>query len=170
MTAAKIARALDGRRCGEWWSSWCPAHDDRSPSLSLSDGERCLILKCWAGCDSREVLAELRRMQLLAGCNEDARPAPAQICSADRAYAARRMALACRIWDAGGRGSLVMRYLANRGITTILMPLSLRSAPACRHPSDIELPAMIARVDNIDSELIGIHRTFCARTAAAKPT
>ena len=70
----------------------------------------------------------------------------------------------------GGRGSLVMRYLANRGITTILMPLSLRSAPACRHPSDIELPAMIARVDNIDSELIGIHRTFCARTAAAKPT
>ena len=102
MTAAKIARALDGRRCGQWWSSWCPAHDDRSPSLSLSDGERGLILKCWAGCDSREVLAELRRMQLLAGCNEDARPAPAQIRSADRAYAARRMALAFRIWDAGG--------------------------------------------------------------------
>ena len=37
--------------------------------------------------------------------------------------------------------------------------LSLRSAPACRHPSGIELPAMIARVDNIDG-LIGIHRTF----------
>ena len=47
----------------------------------------------------------------------------------------------------GGRGSLVMRYLASRGITTILRPLSLRSAPACRHPSDIELPAMIGRVD-----------------------
>jgi len=71
-------------------------------------------------------------MQLLAGCNEDARPAPAQIRSADRAYAARRMALAFRIWDAAreARGSLVMRYLASRGITTILMPLSLRSAPA----------------------------------------
>ena len=42
------------------------------------------------------------------------------------------------------------------------MPLSVRSAPACRHPSGIELPPMIARVDNIDGELIGIHRTFFA--------
>ena len=62
----------------------------------------------------------------------------------------------------------MMRYLANRGITTILMPLSLRSAPACRHPSGIELPAMIARVDNIDGELIGIHRTFLRPDGSGK--
>jgi hypothetical protein len=45
--------------------------------------------------------------------------------------------------------------------------LSLRSAPACRHPSGIELPAMIARVDNIDG-LIGIHRTFLRPDGSGK--
>ena len=48
------------------------------------------------------------------------------------------------------------------------MPLSLRSAPACRHPSGIELPAMIARVDNIDGGLIAIPRTFLRPDGSGK--
>jgi putative DNA primase/helicase len=63
--AAEIARTLGGRRCGGgWWQCRCPAHDDRSPSLSLRDGDRALIVKCWAGCEPRDVLAELRRLRL----------------------------------------------------------------------------------------------------------
>ena len=60
-----------------------------------------------------------------------------------------------------------MRYLAGRGIT-IPTPLALRWAPVCRHPSGVELPAMIARIDNIDAELSGIHRTFLRLDGSGK--
>src|SRR5262249_57810221 len=35
-----------------------------------------------------------------------------------------------------------------------------RFAPRCPHPTGIYLPTMIARIDNVDGELIGILRTF----------
>ena len=53
----------------------------------------------------------------------------------------------------------MVRYLARRGIT-LPPPPSLHWAPGCRHPSRIYLPAMVAKVVNIDGDLIGVHRTF----------
>lgn len=50
---------LDGvKRQGERYVARCPAHDDKSPSLSLARGEdgRALV-RCWAGCETRDVLA-----------------------------------------------------------------------------------------------------------------
>ena len=42
---------LDGvQQRGTRWAARGPAHADRSPSLSLTVGERCILLKCWAGC------------------------------------------------------------------------------------------------------------------------
>jgi hypothetical protein len=38
MTAAAIAAALDGRRSRDGWTCRCPAHDDKTPSWSLSEG------------------------------------------------------------------------------------------------------------------------------------
>ncbi len=39
------------------WTARCPAHDDRSPSLSIHDtGERALI-HCFGGCDPTDILA-----------------------------------------------------------------------------------------------------------------
>src|SRR3546814_15952874 len=32
----------------------CPAHADRSPSLSVRVGDHALLFKCFASCDSRE--------------------------------------------------------------------------------------------------------------------
>jgi hypothetical protein len=37
VTAAEIAGALHGKRSGRGWIARCPAHDDKSPSLSLHD-------------------------------------------------------------------------------------------------------------------------------------
>lgn len=40
------------------WIACCPAHDDRSPSLSIretSDGT--LLVKCWTGCGAAEIVA-----------------------------------------------------------------------------------------------------------------
>ena len=42
------------------WTALCPAHDDRTPSLSvreLDDGK--VLLTCWAGCSIGEIVAAL---------------------------------------------------------------------------------------------------------------
>ena len=40
MKAETIAKALGGRKAGGGWMARCPAHDDREPSLSITDAER----------------------------------------------------------------------------------------------------------------------------------
>ena len=38
----------------------CSAHDDRNPSLAITEGsEGRLLLKCWAGCETDVVLQHL---------------------------------------------------------------------------------------------------------------
>src|SRR3546814_20645613 len=44
----------------------CPAHEDRTPSLSVRVGETRLLFKCFAGCDISDVLRALRRDDLTA--------------------------------------------------------------------------------------------------------
>jgi putative DNA primase/helicase len=75
--------------------------------------------------------------------------------------------VARRIWDAAhdARRSPVATYLAGRGIT-VDPPPSLRWAPALHRPDGTNGPAMIARIDSIDGELIGIARTWLVHDAA----
>lgn len=62
MNAADFIERLDGvkpRTDGEWVAC-CPAHDDRSPSLAVKEGddERVLVT-CYAGCSTEEVVQAL---------------------------------------------------------------------------------------------------------------
>ena len=43
MTAETIAKALGGRKAGGGWVARCPAHDDRVPSLSISDADDVVL-------------------------------------------------------------------------------------------------------------------------------
>lgn len=52
----------DVRRSGNGWSTRCPApaHDDRSPSLTVAEGDTVdVVLTCHAGCRTEDVLAAL---------------------------------------------------------------------------------------------------------------
>ena len=61
MTAAEIASALGGaHRSGAGWSARCPAHDDRRPSLSLTERDGKLLVHCHAGCEQAAVVAALK--------------------------------------------------------------------------------------------------------------
>lgn len=60
MTAASIARALHGRRSGCGWMAQCPAHKDRSPSLSVTERQGKVLVHCHAGCTQDEVIRALR--------------------------------------------------------------------------------------------------------------
>jgi hypothetical protein len=60
--AEKILHQLDGvKQTGAGkWQARCPAHDDKSPSLSIKEaGDGVLLLKCWAGCNAGEIVGAL---------------------------------------------------------------------------------------------------------------
>jgi hypothetical protein len=46
MTPESIAKALGGRKAGGGWTAQCPAHDDRTPSLSNATRFRARRRRC----------------------------------------------------------------------------------------------------------------------------
>jgi hypothetical protein len=67
MSAETIARALGGSKSGAGWMARCPAHSDRVPSLSLSDGpDGRVLVHCHAGCDQQSVIGALKSLGLCA--------------------------------------------------------------------------------------------------------
>lgn len=61
----RVLRALEGRdhlvrepRDGDAMAQ-CPSHDDREPSLHVTDAEGTVLLHCFAGCEPEDVLAAL---------------------------------------------------------------------------------------------------------------
>lgn len=59
MTAPDLLERLEGVREGyRGWMANCPAHEDRSPSLSITPGDDGrVLLHCFAGCSNADVLA-----------------------------------------------------------------------------------------------------------------
>ena len=60
ITAAEIARRLCGKKSGKGWAARCPAHDDQSPSLSVTEQEGKVLVHCFAGCSQAAVIAALK--------------------------------------------------------------------------------------------------------------
>lgn len=61
MEITSILERLQGvKKSGSGWTARCPAHDDKNPSLAISEGaDGKILLKCHAGCDTRNVCAAL---------------------------------------------------------------------------------------------------------------
>src|SRR3984893_10382014 len=63
--AQQLAQALGGRKAGADYVARCPAHNDRKPSLSISDAnDGKVLVYCHAGCDQEQVITALRRRGL----------------------------------------------------------------------------------------------------------
>jgi putative DNA primase/helicase len=176
VSAAEIAAGLGAaRRAGHWWSCRCPAHDDRSPSLSLRDGNRGLIVHCWAGCNPGDVRAALHRLGLLDDEPAGARSNPVEIArrhEVEMRDRQRRIALAHDIMAASqpAPGTPVERYLWARGIT--ILPPAIRYLPMgdpyARHRSGSRRPVMVAAVQHVEHGIVGAHRTWLAIDGSAK--
>lgn len=60
MTAEELLPRFEAvRRSSQGYQARCPAHDDSTPSLSIRDGERGVLLKCWAGCELTAITGKL---------------------------------------------------------------------------------------------------------------
>jgi putative DNA primase/helicase len=174
MTAEAIARALGGHRAGAGWTARCPAHDDRTPSLSLTDTkDGKLLVRCHAGCDQKDVIAGLRGRGLWGESRSRAgtwaqrrKPVEREPDDDD----AKRTERALAIWQSARPSpeTPVATYLGSRGLH---LPPSdaLRFHPALKHPAGGFWPAMVALVTKgQDGAPVAVHRTFLARDGGAK--
>ncbi len=56
-----LSKLPDAKPNGKGWQARCPAHDDRNPSLSITEGDDGrALLKCHAGCATENVVAALK--------------------------------------------------------------------------------------------------------------
>lgn len=173
MNAETLARALGGRRVGAAWMARCPAHADRTPSLSIRDADGKVLVYCHAQCDQARVIAALRAR----GLWPDHEQGPG---AASRRRVVRHQHLddsdltrtepALAIWRAAGPtgGTLIERYLASRGID-LPPPPAIRFHPALKHPTCGVWPGMVALVTRgADGVPLAIHRTFLASDGKGK--
>jgi hypothetical protein len=166
MKAADIGGALGGRRCGDRWMCRCPAHADHTPSLAIRDGNKGVLVKCFAGCSSADVIATLRGLGLWQSSGFVIEPVRFVPPVGD----AERTAYAVDVWRraAPAGSTMVEVYLrASRGIR-LCPPASLRFANL-RHPDGERWPAMVALVqDGLTGRPVAAHRTFLARSGVGK--
>nr|DAI49738.1 MAG TPA: DNA directed DNA polymerase [Caudoviricetes sp.] len=59
MDVQEVLQRFDGvKQCGTGqYMARCPCHDDRKQSLSIGRGEKGVVLKCQAGCNTHDVIA-----------------------------------------------------------------------------------------------------------------
>lgn len=166
--ASQIVAALQGRWHGSYGMACCPAHQDRTPSLKVSDGDNAVLLYCFAGCPTSDVIDALKARGLWETSAErgtfSARSTTRQADGLSTDDTQRRNGdRARRIWKecrpiAGTLGEV---YFRNRGITTSL-PGTLRFHPALKHePTGLDFPAVVAVVTRWpDWDVAAVHRTF----------
>lgn len=170
LTLEQEGRALVERLGGRWTGSGglcrCPAHQDRTPSLSIRAGRSRLLLHCFAGCDTSDILRALLDSGLL-------RPGPAGqgpgLSPASRSSAPAGVR---RLWAEAReiQGTPAERYLAWRGIRGSSSQLRYHPrTPLGPKPLTRFRPALLAAVRD-ETGLVAVHRTFLgARTARLAP-
>jgi hypothetical protein len=114
-----LVGALGGTWHGNTAMCRCPAHTDKTPSLSIRQGDRGLLVTCFAGCQAGDILRELDRIPL--GRRYDP-PAP---------VAATGTANIDRLWGEAVpvNGTLAERYLASRMLLPV--PTDVRFHSRC---------------------------------------
>lgn len=132
-----IVAALKGRWHGSYAMCICPAHADRTPSLSVRQGERGILVHCFAGCRSEDVLREIGRTKPILNS-----PSPSYSLEGTAPNVRR-------IWDQGAeiRGTLGEVYLRSRRLPVDLP--DLRFHPRCpfgRKPRTTFRPALLVAV------------------------
>ena len=168
MTPAETLTArLRGRWHGGYGEARCPAHDDRSPSLTIRDGETAPLVKCHRGCDNRVVIDALRRAGYWDASENNSLASATANDRRRREEETRDYVL--KLWREAQpiSGTLAESYLRNRGITGPLPP-SLRFSVLKHTNTGLHLPALIGAVQAPDRQIVGLHRTFLRGDGMAK--
>lgn len=176
MRAREITIGLGGQWRSGKGTAKCPAHDDRNPSLSISETRdgRALVY-CFTGCSQIAVIDALRARGLWDG---EAKGDPGypgflttkhdgQVFMRD---ARDRLEFARTLWDKAvpARDTIVDTYLASRGIKRGERP-ALRYLPLLKHgPSKTSHPCMIAALTDEKERIRAVQRTWLKPDGSGK--
>lgn len=156
--ARTIVEALSGKWSRSRGMCCCPAHADRTPSLSITLGKRAILVHCFAGCTNEAVIQGMAKLGVRISDLFDGARGP--IATKPRHEIADRNAL--RLWLEASplAGSSVARYLSARGITVASSELRFHPRMPLGPKGSVQfLPAMVAAVRN-DAGILALHRTF----------
>lgn len=166
--AAEIADALgnahpDGQGRYRCDCPFCGGHN-----LVLSDGKKRLLVKCWNGCEQKEVLDELRRLELYGPARqanghdddppETAEQRQARVAKAER-EAKNKTAEALLIWkDAKPANDIMVEtYLGSRQLV-LPIPGTLRLARSVYRPkSQDRRPHLVGLIEHETEGPIGVN-------------
>ena len=157
----ELVERLGGRWTGSGGVCRCPAHDDRSPSLSVRVGRTSLLLHCFAGCEPVDILRALRAAgRPLERTGEH--PSSADAPQDRQARQGRSSGAALRLWRSARpvAGTPAEHYLQSRGLCAATP--ELRYHPRTPHgpqPLTRFRPALIAAVRD-EGGVTAVHRTF----------
>lgn len=145
-----LVGALGGRWDGYIATCRCPAHTDKTPSLSLRQGDRGLLVTCFAGCDAADILRELGRVPLDGRYSPPAETPPVSTANVERLWSQAQPV----------PGTLAERYLASRFL--LPLPTDVRFHPRCprgRKPNTLFKPALLIGVRE-SKRLVAFQRIF----------
>ena len=136
----------------------CPAHEDRTPSLSVTLGSRAILFHCFAGCPNDAVLAALAQRGVKASSLFDGRADPVRTALPETVPSESIQ----RLWREATClvDSPAERYLAGRGISAGSPDLRYHPRTPLGPKGAVRfLPALLAAV-RTDLGVIALHRTF----------
>ena len=152
----RLVEGLNGRWHGYSAICRCPAHNDSDPSLSIRQGDRGILVTCFAGCTAEDVLRALRHVT------------PGGLPSSPP-VATGRMRSVTPLWDeaVGVTGTIAQRYLRSRFLTASLP--DVRFHPRCPHkpkPHTEFKPALLVAIRE-GRTLLAVQRIFLDRDGQA---
>jgi hypothetical protein len=165
ITARAIAHALSGKRAqrlgdgGFLCSCPVPSHGrgrgDSNPSLRVANGDTRILVHCFGGCDSRDVLDELHRRGLLATSTPYTKPA-SHFSTRPDDHARKQHEKAAWLWSQRRpiAGTIAGRYLHARGITCPL-PATLAFLPPTKPDHHPAMLAAFAIPDKVEPGALG---------------
>ena len=177
--ASFVRAKVELQREGKEWKGLCPFHQENTPSFYVVPHKQ--MFHCFGCKASGDIFAWLKRAEGLdfPAAIERLRGAPpppgARKISAEKAAADIRrdaddmrlkIIKARKIWDEAkpAHGTLVEKYLINRGIRGIIIPPSLRYHPQLWNTeTSTMMPGMVGAVTDKHHRIVGIHRTFLTR-------
>ncbi len=177
MNAAEIAEQLgEARREGKGWRCRCPVHG--GAAFHVADGDRGLLVKCWAGCDTGDVLREFRRLGYLSG-ERPLPPTTEEITARREREERNRRRKIERGLDMLQEtvpiaDTVADTYLKSRCIDVLSPYLRggparvLRFHPNLYHSAGVKRPAIVARIEHVRLGFLGISATYLARDGSCK--
>ena len=160
--ASELVKRLGGVWRPNGGMCCCPAHADRTPSLSVRIGDRSLLFKCFAGCSGVDIIRAVRRMKLDVPVEHNVGPLASSHYDTDMAERARA------IWSQAEpiTGTPAAAYLAARGIVHLSPALRFHPrTPLGRGRAVRFRPALIAAVRE-QSRIVAVQRNFLDRADA----